>query len=185
MTHKEIHGNLQDYVLGLLSPGQNSEVVEHLTTCSSCRQIVIEEREVGILVRSALSCTETPDKARLRSLMPAVPKNPKRRLVSAWTPRLAPAMIALLLIAGSLLVFSPDPQRQMSFFAAGTVTATSTNTPTATIAQETKAAHPQTTTLLRELEIMTLVSPGGDLGAPIPSVPTPARPRHRSRRLIR
>lgn len=142
MTHKEIHNQLPDYVLGLLTPGQAHEVTEHLAGCATCRQTVLGEREIGALVRDALKVTTRPDKARMSQFMPHVVRQSRqRKIVTNWTNRLVPALVVLFVILGSLLMRAPESKRPMSLFIRATATATSTNTPTATIAQESGSSH--------------------------------------------
>jgi anti-sigma factor RsiW len=137
MTHQEIHERLPDYVLGLLTAGQATEVTQHLAGCARCRQTVHDQREIGTLVRETINATTRPDPARLRQLMPPVPHKRNRKGIAVnWTTRLAPALVLLFVIVGSLLVTTPDSKRTMSIFFAATATATSTNTPTATVAQD-------------------------------------------------
>jgi anti-sigma factor RsiW len=137
MRHKEIHQQLPDYVLGLLTPGQAQEVTQHLADCTACRRMVQGEREVAVRVRDTLNAATRPDAARLSQLIPPVPQKRSRSGISAnWTTRLAPALVLLFVIVGSLLMSALDSRRPMSFFFAATATATSTNTPTATVAQE-------------------------------------------------
>lgn len=141
MTHKEIHQQLPDYVLGLLTPGQTDEVAEHLAGCAACRRVVLGEREIGALVRGTLNVTTRPDAARMSQLMPPMPPVPQQsgrgKIGKNWTGRLVPALVVLFVILGSLLMSAPESKRPMSLFNVATATATSTNTPTATIAQET------------------------------------------------
>lgn len=137
MTHQEIHERLPDYVLGLLTPLQTTEVTQHLAGCARCRQMVHGQREIGNLVRETINAATRPDPAQLRQLMPPVPQKRSRNGIAAnWTTRLAPALVLLLVIVGSLLMTAPDSKRPMSIFFAATATATSTNTPTATAAQD-------------------------------------------------
>ena len=72
-THKEIHRQLPDYVLGLLAPRRAEEVADHLAGCAACRDAVLAEREIGRVVRSTLNTSTRPDAVRLRHLMPPVP----------------------------------------------------------------------------------------------------------------
>jgi hypothetical protein len=134
MTHKEIHQRIPDYVLDLLTPVQADEVAQHLAGCTACRRTVKNEREIGALVRTTLRATTHPDEARLRQLMPAIPQKSRQgRTATNWTTRLAPALVLLIVIVGSLLMTAPDSKRSMSIFFPATVTAPSTNTPTATL----------------------------------------------------
>lgn len=137
MTHQEIHEQLPDYVLGLLTPLQTTEVTQHLAGCARCRQMVHGQREIGKLVRRTIHASTRPDPAQLRQLMPPVPQKRSRNPIAAnWTTRLAPALVLLLVIVGSLLMTVPESKRPMSIFFVATATATSTTTPTATVAQD-------------------------------------------------
>jgi anti-sigma factor RsiW len=137
MTHQEIHERLPDYVLGVLTPLQATEVTQHLAGCARCRQTVHGQRAIGALVRESINSATRPDPAQLRQLMPPIPQKISRNGIAAnWTTRLAPALLLLLVIVGSLLMTAPESKRPMSIFFAATATATSTNTPTATVAQD-------------------------------------------------
>ena len=135
MRHQEIRRQLPDYVLGLLAPDQANLILEHLSACGTCRQIVHDEREVGQLVRQTVVAATQPDPARLRQLMPLPGTRKRARMDASWSARLAPALVVLLLIAGALLMRSPDSKRPLPAIIHATATATTTNTPTATIAQ--------------------------------------------------
>ncbi|MFL7838285.1 MAG: anti-sigma factor family protein [Candidatus Promineifilaceae bacterium] len=139
MTHQEIHEQLPDYVLGLLTPDRANEVAQHIAGCTTCLRKVHDEREIGALVREALNTATRPDTAQLRQLMPPIPQKKHPRGTTAnWTTRLAPALILLVVILGSLLMTAPESKRSMSIFFATTATATSTNTPTATVVQNSR-----------------------------------------------
>jgi anti-sigma factor RsiW len=141
MTHTEINQNLQDYVLDLLSPSARDEIAQHLASCDACRRTVKDQRALGALIQSTLNVVGQPDRARLHSMMPAIPK--RRQLSSPlqnWSRGFAPALIVLVLIAGALFINLPDSKSPMSLFVAATATATSTNTPTATIAQQSTSS---------------------------------------------
>lgn len=137
MSHQEFEQRLSDYALGLLPSEQETAVAAHLTQCADCRETVYRDREMGMLVRKTLRAATRPNSARLQRLMPAIPqkRNP-RRIPVTWTGRLAPALVAVLLIVGGLLLWMPDSEQPAPLFIVVTATATSTNTPTATIAQE-------------------------------------------------
>lgn len=176
MTHHEIHQQLPDYVLGLLTPGQADEVTEHLAACADCRDSVHGEREIGTLVRHTLGITTQSDPTRLRQLMPAIPQRSRQgKIATAWAGRLAPALVLLLLIVGGLLLNAPDSERPLSFFAAATATATSTNTPTATIAQEASSMDAQTPLLSQSSSGAMATYQAGSPGPTI-AVPAPPQP---------
>lgn len=179
MTHKEIHQQLPDYVLGMLTPGQAHEVTEHLAGCATCRQTVLGEREIGALVRDALKVTTRPDKARISQFMPHVVQRPRqKKIVTNWTNRLVPALVVLFVILGSLLMSAPESKRPMSLFIRATATATSTNTPTATIAQESGSKHIDKSVASDRsstgMPTFAAGSPAPALAAPVPLLsPTP------------
>jgi anti-sigma factor RsiW len=145
MTHQDIEQRLTDYALGLLPAQQEEAVSEHLSTCADCREAVGIERGIGQMVRQTLHVTTRPDRARLRRLMPTIPQQTKRGTIPVgWMGRLAPALAALLLIIGGLLLWPSDEDQPAPLFIVATATAISTNTPTATIVQEPleSALHP-------------------------------------------
>ena len=173
VTHTDIQEQLPDYVLGLLAPYQAEEIADHLAGCAACRDAVLGEREVGALVRNTLNATTRPDAVRLRQLMPPAPrKKVTSRGSGTWTTRLAPVLVVVAIILGSFLISAPDPERPMSLFGGVTATATSTNTPTATIAQHSGEADEKTAS---DAQDSSLVIPVSVLEAPVPDAP-PAPP---------
>jgi anti-sigma factor RsiW len=173
MMHKDIHQQLPDYVLGLLSPGQTDEVTEHLVGCAACRRVVLGEREIGALVRGTLNVTTRPEAARMSQLMPPVPQQSGQgKIGKNWTGRLVPALVVLFVILGSLLISAPESKRPMSLFNIATATATSTNTPTATIAQETghNGVH---TSAVSDRSSIGIPAHAAESPAPVPAAPAP------------
>jgi anti-sigma factor RsiW len=179
LTHEEIHEQLPDFVLDLLAPRQAEEIAEHLVECAACRNAVLREREIGALVRSTLNASTRPDAARLRQLMPPVPRQKRNsRDRATWTARLAPALVVVAFILGSFLMSAPESERPMPLFGGVTATATSTNTPTATIASHIGSAEIQTAADAEDsslaVPISVIESPAPDLAGPVPHLsPTP------------
>ncbi len=135
MTHQQIRKQLPDYALGLLTPIQANEVMEHLSSCAACCQLVHREREIGELVRTTINAATRPDPARLSQLMPPPPHSGQWGIGTNLTGRLAPALVMLAIIVSVILFYSPESQRPFPAFVPVTATATTTNTPTATITQ--------------------------------------------------
>ena len=138
MTHEELRQQLPDYALNLLPPGQLNLVERHIAGCSSCRQAVGREREVGYLVQNTINGLTQLDSGRLRALMPDPPQ--KRRAPwnhHGWQRQFAPVMLILTLLFGALLTQRSGPSGGLPGFVttAHAATATSTNTPTATAVQ--------------------------------------------------
>ncbi len=145
MTHKDILRQIPEYVLGLLPDNQSHVVERHVVHCPACQQAVASERIVGQLVQSTLDAATTPNTARLRTLMPAVPQRRKLDLsLLGWQKQLAPALLVLILLFGGLAVNSMLPENSVPGFVATAhaATATQTNTPTATLVQ---VSHEKTT----------------------------------------
>lgn len=175
MIHEEVEQKLQDYVLGLLPPATTEEMAHHVATCSACRRAVQEERAVGELVRSTLSCTARIDESRLRSLKPPMPWLARRQGIAAgWTARLAPALMLLLLLAGTFVVLATDSERSMPLFIPATATTVSTHTPTATIAQQ--ASSDATFVAIQEAGLGTKTTPALRPTEKHSSIPTLIRP---------
>jgi hypothetical protein len=110
--------------------------------CAACRQAMTRERKLVQLVRSTVNVATKPDAAQLRSLMPAVPQQRRSgSILSGWQKQLAPALLIFLLSLGGFMLNSMLPARSMPSFVATAhaATATSTNTPTATIVQSMPA----------------------------------------------
>ena len=143
MTHDDILRQIPDYVLGLLSAAQLNAVENHVAHCTACRQVVIRERKLGRLVRSTVEVAAEPDKARLRNLMPAIPRQRRSGLIlPGWQKQLAPAVLILLLLLGGFMLNRMLPAGSVPSFVATAhaATATSTYTPTATLAQSISAS---------------------------------------------
>jgi hypothetical protein len=153
MTHQEIHEQLSDYILGLLTPGQENEMAQHLAGCAACRQRAHDEREIGTIVRETLQAATRPDPMQLRQLMPPVPQKKRSGGIAAnWKSRLAPALVLLVIIVSSLILTAPESKRSMSIFFASTATVTSTNTPTATVTQDIRGINNETTPISEKVE---------------------------------
>lgn len=136
MNHQDIHERLPDYVLGLLSPLEEGQIAAHLAGCASCRHVVQQERQIGLLVSEAVNAGTYVDAARLRSLMPPAPASrPRRAALPAWSRQWAPVTAVLLLLLFSVLLQAPQTRRALPALLPVTSTATMTHTPTATIAQ--------------------------------------------------
>ena len=138
MTHDDILRQIPDYVLGLLTPSQLSVVEQHVAHCTTCQQMLGRERKLSQLVRSTVNVATKPDTTHLRTLMPAIPKQRSAGLgLSGWQRQLAPAILIILLLLGGFMLNQMLPAGSVPNFVATAyaATATSTHTPTATVAQ--------------------------------------------------
>lgn len=138
MTHDDILRQIPDYALGLLTPRQLSAVEHHVAHCISCQQSVARERKLGQLVRSTVDVATKPDSANVRRLMPTIPQQRQSGLIlHGWQKQFAPVILILLLIFGGIMLNKMLPAGSAPFLVATAhaATATSTYTPTATMAQ--------------------------------------------------
>ncbi len=152
---------LPDYVLGLLPVEQRRDVETHVRDCPACRAALQRERATAdllrVAVRSAVQRAARPAPGRLAALRPPVPAARPRR--PALYLRLAPVTLIVAILALGLLFgpgrgsFAPGLFAAQTATAAGptataagpTGTATSTHTPTATLALgDGDAAQPVT-----------------------------------------
>ncbi len=120
-----------DYVLGLLSAEERRRVESHARGCAACRLALQRERQVGALLREAVQSVQ-PAPGRLAALRPPLPAPRPRPAPPAY--RLAPVSLAAFLLALGLLWVSGRTPLAPGFFppASPTMTATHTQTPTAT-----------------------------------------------------
>ena len=138
MTHEDILHQIPDYVLGLLSPRQLSAVEHHVAHCTICQQSMARERKLGQLVRSTVGVATKPDSAHVRTMMPAIPQQRRSGLILyGWQKQLAPVVLILLLILGGFMLnkMLPAGSAPSLVATAHAATATSTYTPTATMAR--------------------------------------------------
>ena len=138
MTHDDILRQIPDYVLGLLSPRQLSAVEHHVAHCTACQRSIARERKLGQLVRSTVDVATKPDSAHVRRLMPTIPQQRRSGLIlHGWQKQFAPVILILLLILGGFMLNKMLPAGNAPFLVATAhaATATSTYTPTATMAQ--------------------------------------------------
>jgi len=120
-----------DYALGLLSAEERRRVESHARGCAACRLALQRERQVGALLRDAVGAAQ-PAPGRLAALRPPLPAPRPRPAPFAY--RLAPLTLVLLLALGLLWATGRAPFAP-GFFppaASPTLTATHTQTPTAT-----------------------------------------------------
>lgn len=119
---------LSDFVLELLPVAEEGQVVAHLAICEECRATVQGEREVGQQVRQTIAAAPVPPPARLRALMPAWPRRPRRQAL-LWRPAAALALLVFLFL-GSLQM-NPAGGAYLRPTASATVlAATATQVPT-------------------------------------------------------
>ena len=138
MTHDDILHQIPDYVLGLLSPRELTTVEHHVAGCPACQQAMVRERKLVQLVRSTVGVATKPDTVHLRSLRPTIPQQRQSGLVlHRWQKQLAPAVMILLIILGGFMLNRMLPAGSVPTLVATAhaATATSTYTPTATLAQ--------------------------------------------------
>jgi anti-sigma factor RsiW len=145
-----------DYVLGLLPVEERRHVEAHVRDCSACRAALQREKAAAdllrVAVRNAVHRAAQPAPGRLAALRPPLPAVRPRR--PALYLRLAPVMLLLAFLALGMLFgpgrgsFAPGLFAPQTATAAGpsaaeatatangpTGTATSTHTPSATLAQ--------------------------------------------------
>ena len=120
-----------DYALGLLSAEECRRVESHARGCAACRLALHRERQVGALLRDAVQAVQ-PAPGRLAALRPSLPAPRPRSAPLAY--RLAPLTLVAVLLALGLLWASGRAPFAPGFFppASPTMTATHTQTPTAT-----------------------------------------------------
>lgn len=143
MTHEDISRSIPDYVLGLLTPKQLGAVEQHVAHCPDCRQLLRREKRISQLVRVTVDKATTPDAIRLQRLMPATPPgqgvvwHPPSLRRQGWQRQLAPVLLLLLLVLGGFILQRTLPEGSVPSFVvtAHAATATTTHTPTATLAQ--------------------------------------------------
>ncbi len=163
-----------DYALGLLSVEERRRVESHARVCAACRLALQRERQVGALLRDAVQAAQPPP-GRLAALRPALPAPRPRPAPLAY--RLAPLTLVMLL-ALSLLWASGRAPFAPGFFspaASPTLTATQTQTPTAT----TEVANDELRMTHEEGRVRCTPSPGatGNCGAAVaPAAAPPAAP---------
>jgi hypothetical protein len=140
------------------------------------------ERKIGQLVRSTVDVATKPDTAHMRRLMPAIPQQRRSGLIlHGWQKQLAPVVLILLLTLGGFMLNRMLPAGSVPFLVATAhaATATSTHTPTATIAQSLpenqQANHMSNVKLSGVLNTaVPIPSPGSDRPAETPDpLPTP------------
>lgn len=178
MTHDEILHQIPDYVLGLLSPNQLRAVELHVAHCPACHQMLVRERKVGQLVRSTVNVATKPDATHLQTLMPAIPRQRAAGLgVRGWQKQLAPALLIILLLFGGFMLNQMLPAGSVPSFVATAhaSTATSTHTPTATVAQSLPENHLSGSRHSETLNsAVPIPSPGSDYPLETPDpLPTP------------
>lgn len=138
MTQQHVQQQIPDYVLGLLSRSEVQRVDQHTLVCADCRLALRRERELGQLIHNTLAAATQPP-TNLRQFMPAVPQKAHRPLGFSlnWQQQLVPLTVVLFLLVGSLSFYLGE-QRGLWFDSTPTalaVTATMTNSPTATITE--------------------------------------------------
>ncbi|NCF66817.1 MAG: hypothetical protein GWP61_12645 [Chloroflexi bacterium] len=144
MTHDEVSRRIPDYVLGLLSHKQLRAVEHHVAQCVDCQQTLRRERKLSQLVRVTIDTATKPEAIRLRHLMPVVTRRQSVNwFPQRWQKQLAPILLLILLTLGGLLLQRTLPEGSVPAFVATAhaATATTTNTPTATVAQSIPAKH--------------------------------------------
>lgn len=129
---------IPDYALGLLSAADTARVENHVATCGQCRQALDEEQAFTGMIQQTLHIATQP---RLRQLQRnRTATLPRRRPISIPSARqFAPVMLLLAILAGTLALQTTRTNSGFNLTAPGfyvlhTPTATSTSTPTATLA---------------------------------------------------
>ena len=147
---------IPDYVLGLLSAEDSRRVERHAQQCPACREAIRRERQLEALLRQSVQVAARPPVGRLAELRPAAPRRvarARRQLYRQLAPLTALAVLLVVVLlsqTGGLSLFLP-------VFAGGdaaqpstrTATATTTHTPTATLAATDGAMSDPAATLTR------------------------------------
>ncbi|MFN2189790.1 MAG: hypothetical protein ACK2T3_13580 [Candidatus Promineifilaceae bacterium] len=97
------------YVLDLLADELRPNVASHIAECSSCRERILAEKQIGALVSCTIRALDA-DRARLQSLMPAIPTRKSKGILS--TPLFQQvafaAVIMLFFLAGLNILWNQD-----------------------------------------------------------------------------
>ena len=136
MEHERIRDLLPDYVLGLLPAADEALVNRHLARCMSCRELAAQERQVGQWVSATVQAATNVNSTQLRALMPQPPTR-GRAMMIPWTRQLVPLAAILLLLFSAFFAGAPRQEQPIPALLRLTSTATVTQTPTATLAQQT------------------------------------------------
>lgn len=176
---------ISDYVLGLLPDSDRHRLESHVSLCAACRQAVVREQQLELLVRQTVQLATQPLPARLQALRPAAPRSRTQTPAARLARQLAPVMLLIVLLAGVALQ-ATRLGNELGFDAGGfyrvsTPTATSTSTPTATIAglsePPTVEAGDSTSALVPTGQATTIApaaQPDQALPAPTPIAALPA-----------
>lgn len=163
---------IPDYVLGLLPADDRRRVESHSRQCAACRMAMQRERAVESLVRGTVHAAAHPATGRLLTLRPPLPA--ARPRPAPFYSRLAPlSLAALMLVMGMLFASGRAPFSSALFGPAGspTMTATHTQTPTATL-----AAAGDSPTATQAPEFSKPNSPAPQLTAAADGAPAAAKP---------
>lgn len=138
MKHDDILHQIPDYVLGIIPPKQRRSVERHAAHCIECQRAIGRERQLSHLVRSTVDVATEVNAVQVRNMMPSVPRQRRSGLIlNGWQRQFAPAILILLLLFGGLTLNKLLPAGSVPALiaTAHAATATSTYTPTATVAQ--------------------------------------------------
>lgn len=145
---------IPDYANDLLSPDLRQQIERHLWVCPECRQALKSERDFETLARQTLQAATQPDWRRLATLRPPAPVRRGISGVRLYRQFAPVTVIALMFVLGLIIHVAGEVPFQQSFgpalivtYGSPTMTATATNTPTATLAalpagQDTNQAKP-------------------------------------------
>lgn len=169
---KKVSQQITDYVLDLLPPVERKQVEENAAQNKAYQKMLHREREVGQLVRNSLQQTTMPDTARLRKLMPAIPKKkrPFHFFNSTWQRQLVAMAVFVFFFLGSFSIY--QSQQNPIYNSSPTLTAataTFTNEPTATTMQEEEQMA-TSTAVANQAEPVKIETPK-PIGTPIAALP--------------
>lgn len=162
MNHRDIRELLADFALGRLEGGQRDRIQEHLAGCSRCREWLatyellgraLEARQAadhprGELAEWAVLDGELPEAAsrhlaecpscrseleRLREAISAARETRPREPAVRWA---SAAAVAVLLLAGSLLLFTRQPTATDQIIRGGVLTGEQTFTGRSIVASD-------------------------------------------------
>jgi hypothetical protein len=100
--HPETRDLLGPYVMGTLEPHEESEVVDHLEECASCREEAQELRLAHQRLADLAYSTEMPPQDLKSRVVARIPRRETRRRVPTWVASVA-AALCVLAVLGAVL----------------------------------------------------------------------------------
>lgn len=181
MESEHILSLTTDYALGLLTAEERRRVERHAGQCPDCRAALQREHGIEALVRGTVHQATRPAPGRLAALRPAANARPAPRPAAPLLRRLAPMTVATVVMALALLLARDASPFTPAVFAGGTPTqaagdptATTTYTPTATLAAvELAPTAPPVAGELAPTAAAGPASPEPQAGAAVSPTPAP------------